>query len=196
MGKATRIAGAIVAGITGGWFIIFFGKNLPLLFGFEPSFHPGENFLMLSILGFMFGYYVGKTIERSHILFVFISSLLGYCVSSILLNLPPIFLGGMDPTFSMALIVPFIFSISAYFSIFKEQGAAREWYERTAGKVFWYFFLIHVAYVYEYPLAMKLVLMLREKVLDIGLMVGFIILTGLLLSMFLAIRFATRRISL
>jgi len=191
-----RLVAALIGGIATGWFLIFFGVKIPVLFGFEPSFHPGETFLALSLLGFTFGFYLGRAMEERHIgealiFFVFISSFLGWVVTSLLIHFPPIFFGNLDPTFSISLALPTIISITLYISIFGSRSSARKWYEKFCGQISFLLLNVHIGYAYQYPFTQRFLSLIQSGTYDHGYILGFLLITGLWIFVFLVTYYLT-----
>ena len=178
---------AFICGISSGWFLVFFGLKIPDLYGFEPAYHPGEMLVMLAIVGFTFGCYLVRAMEESSISFIFILTLLGWVIASFLVDYPPFFYGGFDQTYAIALTIPAIMSITAYLSILTVSDFAMEFYRFFSAKLSWILLNIHIGYTYEWPLTQRLIKLTFTESPNFGIIFGWIIITGLWISMFVLI---------
>lgn len=173
-GKRELIA-AIVAGITGGWFLVFFGANIPRLFGFQPVVTPGELVIIFAFFGVSFGYHLGKAMTQTSASFIFVGTFFGYIVVSMLVDWRPIFFGGTPSEYAAVVAVPAIFIVALYVAQILPRGKGADRFIAIAGTLLsWPLFWFHIGYVYIYPLFLNLL----NSPTDAGRLVNFAILTA------------------
>lgn len=151
-----EIIAAIVAGITGGWFMIFLGTNIPTLFDFEPFALKGEVVFIFIFFGISFGYHLGKAMTQTSTSFVFVATFFTYVMISISIEWPPIFFGGTSVDYTASAAVPAILLLSLFVSGIIPQGASLDRFISVLGTtVSWPLFWFHIGYVFIYPLFLK-----------------------------------------
>ena len=153
---AREYAAAVVAGICGGWFLAFLGANIPNLFGFEPQFSQGEAAFVLLFFGISFGSQLAKAMARTSATLLFTAVIFVYIIISMVVAWPPIFFGGAFGAYAAVAAMPAIFIFALYMAKILRPGENAEKAVALLGTsvalpIFWF----HIAYVFVYPLALK-----------------------------------------
>lgn len=148
---------AIIAGVAGGWFLVYLGTIIPKFFNFQPIASPGDVVFVFIFFGVSFGYFLGRAMSETAASFIFVIVFFAYSIISALIDWPPIFYGGANSQYAAAAAIPAIFLVALYVSGIltldgktnKLVGAMSTW---IAFPLFW----INIGYVFVYPLYLKL----------------------------------------
>lgn len=154
--KPLRLFSAIIAGITGAWFILFLAKVIPRFFEFESFIYSGEELLIVALAGLVFGYYLSKSLSGLTESCALISAAFIWMLLSAIYNYPPFFYGGISQDYLLAFILLAIFAFSLNLSgALSSSPSAQNIFDTLCSRIAWYIFWLHVGFVYILPIFLR-----------------------------------------